>query len=80
MKAELYVHLMELITESERRAKEHPNPFLRETYARQADILRKTLVHYEQVGEDAGLEKAIAQLKMDVDDSDTDSEDEAETA
>jgi len=67
MKPELYVHLMELITESERRAQEHPNLLLRETYSRHADILRKTLAHYEEIGEDANLEKAIAQLKMDVD-------------
>jgi len=67
MKPELYVHLMELIAESDRRAKEHPNHLLRATYAKHADILRKTLAHYEEVGEDPALEKAIAQLKMDVD-------------
>ncbi len=67
MKPELYVHLMELITESERRAKEHPNLLLREVYARNTEILRKTLAHYEEVGEDPNLEKAISQLKMDVD-------------
>ena len=80
MKPELYVHLMELITESENRAERHPNPLLRATYARQADILRKTLIHYEQVGEDAGLEKAIAQLKMDVDGPVTTGEDDEESA
>lgn len=67
MKPELYVHLMELITESERRAREHPNLLLREVYARNTDILRKTLAHYEDVGEDPNLEKAIAKLKMDTD-------------
>ena len=66
MKAELYVHLMELITESDRRAREHPNLLIREAYKRHTDILRKTLAHYEDVGEDPNLEKAIAQLKMDV--------------
>jgi hypothetical protein len=66
MKPELCVHLMEMIAESDRRAAEHPNLLIRETYARHADILRKTLAHYEDVGEDAKLEKAIAQLKMDV--------------
>jgi hypothetical protein len=65
MKAELYVHLMELITESERRAKEHTNPLLRDTYAQQAKILRQTLAHYEEVGEDPKLEEAISQLRMD---------------
>lgn len=65
MKAELYVHLMELIHESERRAEQHPNPVLRETYRRQADVLRQTLIRYEEVGEDPKLEEAIAQLKMD---------------
>jgi hypothetical protein len=65
MKPELYVHLMELITESDRRAQEHPNEFMRITYARQADLFRKTLVHYEQIGEDPKLEEAISQLKMD---------------
>jgi hypothetical protein len=66
MKPELYVHLMELITESERRAQEHANPMIRATYAKHADILRKTLAHYEDVGEDPNLERAIAQLKMDM--------------
>ena len=56
---------MELIAESERRAEEHPNPLIRATYARHADLLRKTLAHYEEVGEDPRLEEAIAQLKMD---------------
>ncbi len=65
MKAELYVHLMELIHESERRAEQHPNPLLRETYRRQAEILRQTLLQYEEIGEDPKLEEAIAQLKMD---------------
>lgn len=65
MKAELYVHLMELITESERRAEHHPNPLLRETYRKQAEILRQTLIRYEEVGEDPRLEEAITQLKMD---------------
>ena len=65
MKPELYVHLMELIHQSERRAKEHTNPLMRATYARQADLFRKTLLHYEQVGEDPGLEKAISQLRVD---------------
>lgn len=65
MKAELYVHLMELIHESERRAEQHPNPVLRETYRRQAEILRQTLIQYEEIGEDPKLEEAIAQLKMD---------------
>lgn len=67
MKAELYVHLMELITESERRAQEHPNPLIRETYAQHAKILRQTLAHYEEVGEDPRLEEAISKLKMDAD-------------
>ncbi len=80
MKPELYVHLSELIHESERRSREHPNPLLRATYARQADILRKTLIHYEQAGDDPGLEKAIAQLKMDVDGPVTSGDDEAESA
>jgi len=65
MKAELCVHLMELIHESERRAEEHPNPLLRETYRKQAEILRQTLIRYEEVGEDPKLEEAISQLKMD---------------
>jgi hypothetical protein len=65
MKAELYVHLMELIHESERRAKEHENPLMRTTYARQAELFRKTLIHYEQVGEDPKLEDAISRLTMD---------------
>ncbi len=65
MKAELCVHLMELIHESERRAEQHPNPLLRETYRKQAEILRQTLIRYEEVGEDPRLEEAIAQLKMD---------------
>ena len=65
MKAELCVHLMELIDESERRAEQHPNPLLRETYRKQAEILRQTLIRYEEVGEDPKLEEAIAQLKMD---------------
>lgn len=65
MKPDLYVHLMELITESERRAQEHPNLLVRTAYARHADILRKTLAHYEEIGEDPRLEEAIAKLKMD---------------
>ncbi len=65
MKAELYVHLMELIHESERRAEQHPNPILRETYRQQAELLKKTLQHYEEVGEDPKLEAAIQQLKID---------------
>ena len=65
MKAELYVHLSELIHESERRAEQHPNPLLRETYKKQAEILRQTLIRYEEIGEDPKLEEAIAQLKMD---------------
>jgi hypothetical protein len=65
MKAELCVHLMELIDESERRAEEHPNPLLRETYRKQAEILRQTLIRYEEIGEDPKLEEAISQLKMD---------------
>lgn len=65
MKPELYVHLMELITESERRAQEHPNVLIRETYAQQAKIFRQTLAHYEEVGEDPRLEEAISKLKMD---------------
>ncbi len=56
---------MELIHQSERRAEEHPNPLIREMYARHTDILRKTLAHYEEVGEDPKLEEAIAKLKMD---------------
>jgi hypothetical protein len=68
MKPELYVHLMELITESERRAEEHPNPLLRETYKKQAEILRQTLIRYEEIGEDPRLEEAITQLKMDEED------------
>jgi len=66
MKPELYVHLMELITESERRAREHPNPLMRPIYAHHAQILRQTLAHYEDIGEDPRLEEAIAKLKMDV--------------
>jgi hypothetical protein len=66
MKPELYVHLMELIYESERRAKEHPNLAMRATYEKHAQILRQTLAHYEEVGEDPKLEAAILQLKMDV--------------
>ena len=66
MKPELYAHLMELIYQSELRAKEHPNPLIREAYARHTDILRKTLAHYEDIGEDPQLEEAIAKLKMDV--------------
>jgi len=66
MKPELYVHLMELIAESDKRAETHSNPLIRATYAKHAEILRKTLAHYEEVGEDANLEKAIAQLRMDV--------------
>lgn len=65
MKPELYVHLMELITESDKRAEHHPNPLLRETYRKQADVLRQTLIRYEEVGEDPKLEAAILQLKMD---------------
>jgi hypothetical protein len=65
MKPELYVHLMELITESERRAEQHPNALLRETYKKQAEVLRQTLIRYEEVGEDPRLEEAITQLKMD---------------
>jgi hypothetical protein len=68
MKPELYVHLMELITESDRRAENHPNPLLRETYKKQAEILRQTLTRYEEVGEDPRLEDAITQLKMDEED------------
>jgi hypothetical protein len=67
MKPELYVHLMELIAESDRRAQEHVNPMMRATYAKHAEILRKTLAHYEDIGEDPNLEKAIALLKMDAD-------------
>jgi hypothetical protein len=67
MKPELYVHLMELITDSEEKAKNHPNELIRATYARQAELFRKTLIHYEQVGEDPALEEAISKLKMDVD-------------
>jgi len=67
MKAELYVHLMELITESERRAEHHPDAFMRETYKNQAGVLRETLMRYEEGGEDPKLESAIAQLKMDED-------------
>ena len=67
MKPDLYVHLMELITESERRAREHPNLLLREVYARNAEMMRQTLAHYEEVGEDPSLEQAIAQLKIDTD-------------
>jgi len=65
MKPELYVHLMELITESERRAQEHPNAIIREMYRQHTEILRKTLAHYEEIGEDPALEAAIAKLKMD---------------
>jgi hypothetical protein len=68
MKPELYVHLMELITESDRRAAQHPNPLLQETYRKQAEILRQTLARYEEVGEDPRLEDAIIQLKMDEED------------
>jgi len=57
---------MELIYQSDLRAKDHPNPLIREAYARHAEILRKTLAHYEDIGEDAKLEEAIAKLKMDV--------------
>ena len=64
MKPELYAHLMELITESDRRAEHHPNVMLREVYARHAKMLRQTLAHYEDVGEDPALERAIAQLKI----------------
>ena len=67
MKPDLYVHLMELITESERRAREHPNLLLREVYARNAEMMRQTHAHYEEVGEDPSLEQAIAQLKIDTD-------------
>jgi hypothetical protein len=66
MKPELYVHLMELIHESERRAREHPNVVMRQIYAHHAEMLRQTLIHYEDVGEDASLEAAISKLKMDV--------------
>ena len=66
MKPELYVHLMELIHESERRAEEHVNPIMRKIYAHHAEMLRQTLIHYEEVGEDPSLEAAIAKLKMDV--------------
>ena len=66
MKPELYVHLMELIHESECRAREHPNPILRHIYAHHTETLRRTLTHYEEVGEDPRLEEAIAKLKMDV--------------
>jgi hypothetical protein len=65
MKPELFVHLMELITESEHRAEQHSNPALRETYRRHAALLRKTLIHYEEVGEDPALEAAIQKLKID---------------
>ncbi len=65
MKPELYVHLMELIYESEQRAEKHANPLMRVTYARQAELFRKTLQHYEEVGEDPALEEAISKLKMD---------------
>jgi len=64
MKPELYVHLIHQITESERRAQHHSNLLLREVYARHAKMLRQTLAHYEEVGDDPALEKAIAQLKM----------------
>lgn len=66
MKPEIYVHLSELIHESERRAREHPNHILRHIYAHHAEMLRQTLIHYEEVGEDPKLEEAIAKLKMDV--------------
>jgi len=66
MKPELFAHLMELIYQSEQRAKENPNPLIREAYARHADILRETLAHYEDIGEDPKLEEAISKLKMDV--------------
>ena len=66
MKPELYAHLMELIYQSEQRAKDHPNPLIRETYARHTEILRKTLAHYEEIGDDPRLEEAISKLKMDV--------------
>jgi len=66
MKPELYVHLSELIHESERRAREHPNLILRRIYAHHAEMLRQTLNHYEAVGEDPSLEDAIAKLKRDV--------------
>jgi hypothetical protein len=66
MKPELYAHLMELIYQSEQKSREHPNPLIREAYARHADILRTTLAHYEDIGEDPKLEEAIAKLKMDV--------------
>ncbi len=65
MKPELYAHLMELIHESERRAREHPNVIVRHIYAHHTETLRQTLIHYEQVGEDPRLEEAIAKLKMD---------------
>jgi hypothetical protein len=65
MKPELYVHLMELITESDRRAEHHPNPLVRETYRQHSELLKKTLRHYEEIGEDPKLEAAILQLKID---------------
>ena len=66
MKPELYVHLMEMITESDRRAEQNPNPLIREMYKQHTAILRKTLAHYEEIGEDPALEEAISKLKMDV--------------
>jgi hypothetical protein len=60
MKAELYVHLMELITESERHAENHPDAFMRETYRNQANVLRATLLRYEETGEDSRWMRASA--------------------
>jgi hypothetical protein len=65
MKPELYAHLMELIYQSELRAEQHENPLVRETYAKHAKLLRQTLAHYEEIGEDPKLEEAIRQLRMD---------------
>jgi hypothetical protein len=64
MKPELCAHLMELIYQSELRAEQQTNLLLRETYARHAKLLRQTLAHYEEVGEDPKLEEAIRQLRM----------------
>jgi hypothetical protein len=65
MKPELYVHLMELIYQSELRAEQHSNPAVRESYAKHAQLLRQTLAHYEDVGEDPKLEEAIRKLRID---------------
>jgi hypothetical protein len=65
MKPDLYAHLMELIHQSERRAEEHPNLMIREVYKQHTAILKKTLAHYEEIGEDPKLEEAISKLKMD---------------